>query len=231
MKKAKKVLLLVLCAVLLVGVSVAGTVAYLTSQDEVVNTFTVGQVAIELHETDEETRNDQTVGLDLHLLPGIPVDKDPTVTVKEDSEDSYVRVNVTVSDVEKLKAAFEGLTYSGVHGEDLPYVTDGMFNLHLIVEGWSAEDWAFESYNNGVYEFRYVGELAQDGVIPKNENADTELPALFTKVVLPTDMTNALIENLEDVTITVTAEAIQADGFVANGEKTAADAAWEAFGD
>lgn len=230
MKNAKKIVALLLCAVLLVGASVAGTVAYLTSQDEVVNTFTVGQVAIELHETDEETRENGTVGLNLHLLPGVPVDKDPTVTVKKGSEDSYVRLNVKVSDVEKLKAAFEGLTYTGVHGENLSYVTNDMFNLHLIIEGWEAEDWAFESYDNGVYEFRYVGELAEDGVIPQNENADTTLPALFTKVVLPTDMTNALIKNLEDVTITVTADAIQADGFVANGEKTAADAAWEAFG-
>lgn len=224
MKKAKKVLLLVLCAALLVGASVAGTVAYLTSQDEVVNTFTVGQVAIELHETEEAPRENGTVGLDLHLLPGIPVDKDPTVTVKEDSEKSYVRVNVTVSDVEKLKAAFEGLTYTGVHGVNLSYVTNDMFNLHLIIEGWKAEDWAFASYDNGVYEFRYVGELAEDGVVPKNEDADTVLPALFTKVVLPTDMTNDLIKNLENVTITVTADAIQADGF-AN-----ADAAWAAFG-
>lgn len=230
MKNAKKIAALLLCAVLLVGASVAGTVAYLTSQDEVVNTFTVGQVAIELHETDEETRENGTVGLNLHLLPGVPVDKDPTVTVKKGSEDSYVRLNVKVSDVEKLKAAFEGLTYTGVHGENLSYVTNDMFNLHLIIEGWEAEDWAFESYDNGVYEFRYVGELAEDGVIPQNENADTTLPALFTNVVLPTDMTNALIKNLEDVTITVTADAIQADGFVANGEKTAADAAWEAFG-
>ena len=42
MKNAKKVLLLVLCAVLLVGASVAGTVAYLTATDSVENTFTVG---------------------------------------------------------------------------------------------------------------------------------------------------------------------------------------------
>ena len=222
MKKAKKVLALMVCAILLVGASVAGTVAYLTSHDEVVNTFTVGQVAIELHETDEKDRGDGTVGLDLHLLPGVPVDKDPTVTVKQGSEDSYVRMNVKVSDVEKLKAAFAGLTYTGVHGENLPYVTDDMFNLHLIIEGWSAEDWAFESYDNstGIYEFRYVGE---NGVVSKNESADTVLPALFTEVVLPNDMTNELIKNLEDVEITVTADAIQADGF------SSVDAAWNAF--
>ena len=47
MKKAKKVLLLALCAVLLVGATIAGTVAYLTSTTtEVKNTFTAGKVQI-----------------------------------------------------------------------------------------------------------------------------------------------------------------------------------------
>ena len=224
MKKAKKVLLLVLCAALLVGASVAGTVAYLTSVKTVKNTFTVGQVGIELHETEETTRQDGTVGLDLHLIPGKAVDKDPTVTILKDSEPCYVRMKVVVSDPEKLAAAFNGLTYSGVHGENVAYVTNGVFNLHLIVDGWKAEDWAYTSYNNGVYEFRYVGELATDGVVPKNTTGNTVLPDLFTTVTLPRAMTNELIKNLEGVTITVTAEAIQADTF-AN-----ADAAWEAFG-
>ena len=52
MKKAKKALALVLCAVLLVAGSVMGTMAYLTSKDEVVNTFTVGKVGITLDEED-----------------------------------------------------------------------------------------------------------------------------------------------------------------------------------
>ena len=52
MKKTKKALLLSLCAVMLVTASVLGTMAYLTSTDEVVNTFTVGNVAITLDETD-----------------------------------------------------------------------------------------------------------------------------------------------------------------------------------
>lgn len=223
MKTKSKALLLALCAVLLVAASVLGTMAYLTSQDEVKNTFTVGQVHLELHETGEKEREDDSVGLDLHLIPGMPVDKDPTVTVQKDSERCYVRMKVTVNDVEALKAAFAGLTYSGVHGTNLNYVTNDMFNLHLIVDGWKAEDWAFASYKDGVYEFRYVGELAEDGIVPKNTTSGTKLPALFTKVVLPADMTNELIKNLENVTITVTADAIQADGF-AN-----ADAAWVAF--
>ena len=63
-----------------------------------------------------------------------------------------------------------------------------------------------------------------DGVVPKNTASNTVLPDLFTTITLPTDMTNELIKNLEGVTISVTAEAIQADTF-AN-----ANAAWTAFG-
>ena len=50
MKKTSKALLLTICAVLLVAASVMGTMAYLTSADEVKNTFTVGKVAIKQDE-------------------------------------------------------------------------------------------------------------------------------------------------------------------------------------
>ena len=48
--KKSKVLLTLLCAVALVATSVFGTLAYLTSQDAVVNTFTIGSVVITLDE-------------------------------------------------------------------------------------------------------------------------------------------------------------------------------------
>ena len=48
MKNLKKALVLLLCAILLVVGSVMGTLAYLTSQDQVTNTFTVGNVEIDL---------------------------------------------------------------------------------------------------------------------------------------------------------------------------------------
>lgn len=55
MKTRSKALLLSLCAVLLVAASVFGTMAYLTSNDSVVNTFTVGSVSITLDEADVKT--------------------------------------------------------------------------------------------------------------------------------------------------------------------------------
>ena len=57
MKTKSKALLLTLCAVLLVAASVLGTMAYLTSTDTVTNTFTVGNVKIDLIESSLHREN------------------------------------------------------------------------------------------------------------------------------------------------------------------------------
>ena len=102
MKTARKVLILALCAVLLVSISVMGTMAYLTSKDSVTNTFTVGKVAINLDEADVKT--DGTYEKDVntrvedgnayHLLPGHSYIKDPTIHVASDSENAWLFVKV-----------------------------------------------------------------------------------------------------------------------------------------
>lgn len=100
MKKKTKALMLVLCAVLLVTASVLGTMAYLTSTDQVVNTFTVGKVAITLDETKVDpdgtavTPAERVKGNAYHLLPGHTYTKDPTVHVQANSEDSFIFVKV-----------------------------------------------------------------------------------------------------------------------------------------
>lgn len=50
MRVKSKALLLLLCAVLLIGTFGLGTMAYFTSQDKVVNTFSIGRVGITLDE-------------------------------------------------------------------------------------------------------------------------------------------------------------------------------------
>lgn len=100
MKKKTKALMLVLCAVLLVTASVLGTMAYLTSTDKVVNTFTVGKVAITLDEAKVDpdgtavTPAARVKENAYHLLPGHTYTKDPTVHVQANSEDSFIFVKV-----------------------------------------------------------------------------------------------------------------------------------------
>ena len=100
MNKMKKFALIAVCAMLLVCVTIGATVAYLTSQDEVKNTFTVGKVEIKLDEQDvnpDGTVKETTVRVKkntYHLLPGRNYTKDPTVHVAEGSEDCWVFVKV-----------------------------------------------------------------------------------------------------------------------------------------
>lgn len=99
--KSKKVLLTLCCAFALVAVTIVGTVAYLTSQDTVTNTFTVGNVAITLDEAKVDTagayvtdENNRTDANSYHLLPGHTYIKDPIIHVASDSEDCWLFVKV-----------------------------------------------------------------------------------------------------------------------------------------
>ena len=94
MKARSKALLLALCAVLLVAATIFGTMAYLTSQDTVTNTFTVGKVAIKLDEAKANpdgslvANADRVKANEYKLLPGHTYNKDPMVTVLGGSESS-----------------------------------------------------------------------------------------------------------------------------------------------
>ena len=85
MNKVTKILIIVLSAVLLVAGSVAGTLAWLTAQtDPITNTFTIGQIGLELSETNRTYK----------IVPGVEIPKDPTVTVTANSEPCWVFVKV-----------------------------------------------------------------------------------------------------------------------------------------
>ena len=87
MKTARKALMLILCAALLVSATVMGTLAYLTDKtDAVTNTFTVGKIDITLTETK---------GNSFKIVPGATDEKNPTVTVVKGSEVCYVYALVT----------------------------------------------------------------------------------------------------------------------------------------
>lgn len=84
-----------LALVLVMGVAVGGTIAWLTdSTPEVKNTFTVGDINITLTETwntdaDKDGTNDSWSA---QLIPGFTYKKDPVVTVSDDSVDCYLFV-------------------------------------------------------------------------------------------------------------------------------------------
>lgn len=112
----KKTLALVLALTLLVAGVVGGTLAWLTDQTaEVKNTFTVGDINIDLTETNK----------DYKMVPGNTIAKDPTVTVKANSEACWLFVKVTESenlDTFITYAIAEGWTklQDGVYYREVP---------------------------------------------------------------------------------------------------------------
>ena len=84
----KKSIAVVLALVLLVCCAVGGVLAWLTdTTDPVENTFTVGNVNIDLTETKD----------DFKMVPGNTIDKDPKVTVVGGSEACWLFVKVDES--------------------------------------------------------------------------------------------------------------------------------------
>ena len=212
MKTKSKALLLALCAVLLVTVTVFGTMAYLTSTDEVTNTFTVGKVAIKLDEAKANTDGTLVAGADrvkansYKLLPGHTYNKDPMVTVLKGSESSYVKMTVTFTKAAELDAIFDP------NGADMTSIFNGYDSTNWIAKG-NTEDTA---KNTRTYEFWYKEAVGAP-------DADVALDALFDSITVPGSITNKQLATIEGMTITVNAYAIQADSF-ANAE-----AAWAAY--
>lgn len=237
MKTKSKALLLTLCAVLLIAASVLGTMAYLTSTDTVTNTFTVGKVEIKLDETDVTNPTGSRVQANSYkLMPGTTYTKDPTVTVKAGSEESYVRMKVTFNNAaalmemlpsaedfdddadalalaKKLAPMLYLTNYTALDSVWLPDVT--MLYGDAVLANPNYFD--YDAANDTVtYIFYYPTTVTAT-------TADVTLPALFDTIKVPEHVTGEQLAKLNNFKITVIAEAIQAGSF-ANADK-----AWAAF--
>ena len=82
----KSYIWLVIAALLLIAVSVGVTVAFLVSSTTtVVSTFTIGGVSITMGETTGDTYK---------MTPGVEIPKDPVITVRANSESSWLFVEI-----------------------------------------------------------------------------------------------------------------------------------------
>lgn len=173
MKKTSKILTLMLCAVLLIAGTVAGTVAYLSDSSETVtNTFTVGNIDIEmkehaLTEGGELGEEEVTTQNAYKVLPGTEQPKDPFVRVKANSEACYVFVQVW--------------EVNNSASDNLKYVT------------WEIDDaWTFLKSKNGVSTY-YL--KANHKISDKNEDYNV----LKNKTVsYSEDLTKEMIDKLGD---------------------------------
>lgn len=236
MKTKSKALLLTLCAVLLVAASVLGTMAYLTSTDTVTNTFTVGKVEIKLDETDVTNPTGPRVTANSYkLMPGTTYTKDPTVTVKAGSEESYVRMKVTFNNATKIIALCTDPEFAdevtGVENA-FPLIRmvkfveanaakwDGIIPDNMVETGEMLADAKYFAYDKTADTLTYIFYYRETVTAT---TADVVLPVLFDSITVPGWVTGEQLAELNNFKITVVAEAIQAGSF-ANADK-----AWAAF--
>lgn len=118
----KKTLTVLLALVLVIAMSVAGTMAYLTSSDSVTNTFTVGNVKITLDEAKvneygalDTSATSRVQANSYKLIPGHTYSKDPTIHVDAKSEDCwlFVKVEDGLADIEADTTIAAQLTANG----------------------------------------------------------------------------------------------------------------------
>lgn len=148
----KKTLTVLLALVLVIAMSVAGTMAYLTSTtDTVTNSFTVGNVAITLDEAQVDVYGAavspaaRVTGNEYKLIPGHSYTKDPTVHVAAGSEDCWLFVQV-VNGISELEAA----------------ATDG---YNTIAGQMTANGWTAVSGTTNVYAYNTKVSAGADVVV------------------------------------------------------------------
>lgn len=190
MKTKNKALLLALCAVSLVTASVFGTMAYLTDDDKVTNTFTVGSVAITMDEKDVDHSSQNANGRDqankYKLLPGHEYTKDPTIHVDANSEDCFLFVKVEngIKDIESKEAD------------------------KSVADQMAKNGWVTVTGHDGVYV--YVGTPGANDPAIVTKGKDVKV---FDNITIDGSVNGDTLKNYDGKNITVTAYAVQKDGF------------------
>ena len=197
MKSFKKILALAAVVVVTAAIAVAGTLAYLTDRDSKVNTFTVGDVKIELTEEFEQGAT---------LVPGVNIEKKPVIK-NTGKNDAYVWMTFSIPAAldNYVQGTEQGSNENVIHWNPLGATTDGyvtdarvdkaIADGHLPA-GSTADDitnnkktWnVFNSLgaNQNVYQEEINGVTYNTYVLLYNkalENDETTLPNI-TKVFL-----------------------------------------------
>ena len=200
----KRFVAILLCVTLVALAAIGATFAYLTDTKTVDNTFTMGNVAIKLDETDiKNPTGARVTSNEYNVYPGAVVTKDPIVH-NTGKNAAYIRATVNVSNWMNLCAA-----YYPDFKETFP--NDGYkAALNLLVgelgEGWSVVGVeAGDTFTIGQFDAKFI--LKYDGKLAAGENTT----AMFQTVTIPAGIDNANTDSFKEVK--VVAQAIQADGF------------------
>ena len=190
----KKVAVILASTVLIASLVIGGTLAYLTSNATVTNTFTMGDVKILLAEPAWKPADG------LGMLPGDTVDKDPTV--KELKGNSYMRIKMEI--VENDGTAITSAARIKLIKDTITGLDTTKFTLDTTRP--TPTDPSVSYYN-------YVGILSEG-----------QTAILFTGIAIPVGYKSADITLMGEYKIKLTAEAIQSDNLTQAAAYTALDA-------
>jgi len=162
----KKAIVAVVALVLVLCCAMGGTLAWLEAKtDPVVNTFTYGDINIDLSESDD---------LDLKMIPGNSIKKDPVVTVKEGSEACWLFVEVKESenfDAFMTYAIAEGWTLydTGTTGSNIDTVTNKDYVIYREVTA-SDKDQEFNVLKDNTVTVKNTVTKQMLNALDKNED-------------------------------------------------------------
>lgn len=213
----KKVLALSLALSLFAITIVGGTLAYFMDSDSEINTFTVGNIDIDLTEPSWNQQEEHK------LMPGKLIPKDPTVTVAEDSQDCYVFLEMELQDASIFEMMYnlDGTGYYS-QGEFYGALFTNPTLRNEVVNKWfngiDYENWKVMidpdlfAYQGGPISlmFGYTGNTTdpKGAIMSANDTA-----TLMTGFTLPAGITTEMIPyGLETFEMKFTAHAIQASG-------------------
>ena len=200
----KRFVAILLCVTLVALAAIGATFAYLTDTKTVNNTFTMGNVAIKLDETNvNDPTGDRVTSNAYSVYPGAVVTKDPIVH-NTGKNAAYIRATVNVSNWMNLCAAYYP-DFKYTFGQEGYKAA-----LNLLVgelgEGWSVVGvTAGDIFTIGQFDAKFI--LKYDGKLA----AGADTTAMFQTVTIPAGIDNANTESFSGVK--VVAQAIQADGF------------------
>ncbi len=200
----KRFVAILLCVTLVALAAIGATFAYLTDTKTVNNTFTMGNVAINLDETNvNDPTGDRVTSNAYSVYPGAVVTKDPIVH-NTGKNAAYIRATVNVSNWMNLCAAYYP-DFKYTFGQEGYKAA-----LNLLVgelgEGWSVVGvTAGDTFTIGQFDAKFI--LKYDGKLA----AGADTTAMFQTVTIPAGIDNANTESFSGVK--VVAQAIQADGF------------------
>lgn len=221
----KKKILTLSLVIALLATCVGGTLAYLTDTEAQTNTFTTGNVYIDMDEAKVKKDADKTSTTygDLiadgtnrtsdpqtyHLYPGMKVTKDPTIYVRA-SEPAYVAAIVTVTgqllDLIKMEGSSDLIDINKV-------VSGGLLTQTTTYGTYNGLD-VFQNSNYAVYQVAAGADTWKLYIFMKNEQPVGSEIELFDTLTISENWNNDDMKKINNMKITVNAYATQTNGFV-----------------